>query len=85
MLRWVFGVSFLRWGLPGLLVATLVVLCGFWLLLSAAWWLIEGVVFGLGLASALGYLLLLILLVRWLRARRSQEHLLEYGRRRWLE
>lgn len=85
MLRWIFGASFIRWGLPGLLVAFLFVVACFWLLLVGLGWLINGVVYGLGLFSAFGYLLLLIFVIRWFRRRRNQEHLLEFGRRRWLE
>ena len=85
MLRSIFGASIVRWGLPGLLAAFLLVVFAFWLLLGVLWWLIEGVLYGLGFLSALGYLLLLIFFIRWLRGRRRGDHLLEYGRRRWLD
>ena len=54
-------------------------------LLTALTWIATGtfvVFFGL---AGLGYVLLLVALVRSLRNRGRSEHLLEYGRRRWPE
>ncbi len=66
------------------MLCTLLLMVGVgWWLLSYVWWLVTGVVFVIGGLAGLGYLLLFFFVVRWLRARRSSEHLLTYGRRRW--
>lgn len=85
MIRSLVGHAFLRWGMPGALCALLAIGLCFWWLLTALWWVVEGAVFVVGAFAFVGYLLLLIFLIRWFRGRRSQEHLLGYGRRGWLE
>lgn len=85
MIRSFISLSFIRWGLPGALCALLVLALIFWWALTALWWLVEGALFVIGALAGLGYLLLLIFLIRWLRDRRQSEHLLSYGRRGWLD
>ena len=85
MIRWFLGNVFQRWGIPGLICGLMVLFVGaIWLVTTLAW-LATGVFLVIGGLAGLGYLLLLIFFVRWLRARRQPEHLLMFGRRRWPE
>lgn len=81
MIRWILGAAFLRHGVVGVLVALLALAAAGWWLLSSLWWLISGAVWVFGFLAGLGYLLLLIQFLRWLRRRRIQDHLLMHGRR----
>lgn len=86
MIRWIVGHAFLRWGLPGALLAVLCIVWLAWWLVSALWWLVSGALWVLGMLAGLGYLLVIVAAVAWLRRRRESEHLLNYGRRRrWLD
>jgi len=85
MMRFFIGASFARWGLPGLLCMVLLMGALGWWLVTSVWWLIEGTVYVFGLGAGVGYLILFVSAVRWLRNRgRPGDHLLLYGRnRRW--
>jgi hypothetical protein len=83
VIRWIVGHAFLRWGIPGVVCSVLLLGAVGWWLASMLGWLVDGAIWTGGFLAAMGWLLLLIFLVRWLRSRRSQEHLLGYGRRRW--
>ena len=86
MIRGIYGLAFLRWGMPGVLCITLLLIGMAWWFMTTFSWLITGLVWILGLLAGLGYLVLLVAAVLWLRGRRQSEHLLDYGRRRrWLE
>lgn len=82
MIRWILGAAFLRYGVVGFLIAVGGLVMAGWLALSIVWSWIEGALWLTGFASAIGWLLLLIFFVRWLRGRRPQDHLMGYGRRR---
>jgi hypothetical protein len=75
--------AFLRWGPVGAVCALLALVALAWWLVVVLAWLVEGLFFGLGALAGLGYVVLLISLVRWLRGRRVDDHLLNYGRRGW--
>ena len=82
MIRLILAGAFYRWGLPGLVMALLLMAVAFWWVASALWWLVTGAVYVFGGVAGLVYLTYFIALVRYLRGRRRGEHLLEYGRRR---
>lgn len=82
MILRILGIAFLRYGFVGFFVALLALVMAGWWLLAAIWSWVEGALWISGFVSAFGYLVLLIFLVRWLRGRRGQDHLMGYGRRR---
>jgi hypothetical protein len=75
--------AFVRWGLPGLLCTLLLLLgIGSWIVTTFSW-VFTGIFYGLAALAGLGYVLLFVFAVLWLRGRRQgAEHLLGYGRRR---
>jgi hypothetical protein len=83
MIRFVLGQAFQRWGLPGLLCTLLLMMGVGWWLVSGLWWLVTGAVFVLGGLAGLGYVLVVVFVVGWFRGRRTSEHPLSFGRRRW--
>jgi hypothetical protein len=83
VIRFVLGQAFQRWGLPGLLCTLLLMIGVGWWLVSYLWWFFTGAVLVMGGLAGLGYVLLVVFIVRWLRNRRAREHLMGYGRRRW--
>lgn len=85
MIGWALGNAFQRWGIPGLVCGLLALFGGAIWLVTAVTWLATGVFLLFGALAGLGYLLLLVAFVRWLRARRQPDHLLMHGRRRWPE
>ena len=87
MIRFFLGAAFARWGCGGAIVAFLLLIAAAYFLLTSFAWLINGVLEVVGLLSGLGYVLLAIVLVRWLRGRMyPTDHLLNRGRRRrWLD
>lgn len=85
MIRWFVGSAFQRWGIPGALCSLLFLAVLAWWVVTTFVWLVTGIFVLVGALAGVGYLLLLIFLIRWMRGRRSNEHLLEYGRRGWLD
>lgn len=82
MILRILGIAFLRYGFVGFFVALVALVVCAWWLLAAIWSWLEGALWLTGFASAAGWLLLLIFLIRALRGRRGQDHLMGYGRRR---